>query len=163
MRYHQERGKRRGGLTSPVPRNILQTSPGVETKLRSVFPPAPPRHPPRGASLPPCSCRDAAPWGGSLGAPDIVGPLCRSLLPCWTYGWASAVLLFSSPKARRWDIRHGESVGGGGDHGRYWVGWWRERERTDARAFLRSRWTSRRPNLEGNYGEKKVWAHYEWN
>ncbi|MEQ2209338.1 hypothetical protein XENOCAPTIV_028771 [Xenoophorus captivus] len=54
----------RGGLASPVPWNILRTSPGVETKLRTVSP--------RSASLPPCWCRDAALFGGSLSASTIV-------------------------------------------------------------------------------------------
>ncbi|MEQ2182672.1 hypothetical protein GOODEAATRI_024648 [Goodea atripinnis] len=54
----------RGGLASPVPWNILRTSPGVETKLRTVSP--------RSASLPPCWCRDASLFGGSLSASTIV-------------------------------------------------------------------------------------------
>ncbi|MEQ2296633.1 hypothetical protein AMECASPLE_026643 [Ameca splendens] len=64
----------RGGLASPVPWNILRTSPGVETKLRTVSP--------RSASLPPCWCRDASLFGGSLSASTIV---LQVVFRCWTY------------------------------------------------------------------------------
>ncbi len=44
-RIREERGGRRGGVTNPVPRNILQTRLRLGTKLRAVRPRRPPRVP----------------------------------------------------------------------------------------------------------------------